>query len=121
MQLLTHYYTYLILTLPCNSLGKDTSLSGIDPSLGEKIITSGGLVAFSDSTWRCPDHNGFNMFGFVVYFMGAPISFVPKQLKVVALSSAEAEYAAAACTCREMIFIRNVLVDLGFLLIHAMC
>jgi hypothetical protein len=80
----------------------------------ESIIASGGLVAFSDSTWRRPDHHGFNMFGFVIYFMGAPISFASKQLKVVALSSAEAEYAAASYTCREVVFVRNVLVDLGF-------
>jgi len=88
--------------------------SGLDPSMRESIIASGGLVAFSDSTWRRPDHHGFNMFGFVIYFMGAPISFASKQLKVVALSSAEAEYAAASYTCREVVFVRNVLVDLGF-------
>ena len=68
--------------------------SGLDPSMRESITASGGLVAFSDSTWRRSDHHGFiNMFGFVIYFMGAPISFTSKQLKVVALSSAEAEYA----------------------------
>jgi hypothetical protein len=33
---------------------------------------------------------------------------------VVALSSAEAEYAAASYACRELVFVRNVLVDLGF-------
>ena len=74
--------------------------SGLDPSMRESIIASGGLVAFSDSTWDQPDHHGFNMFGFMIYFMGAPISFASKQLKVVALSSAEAEYAAASYTCR---------------------
>ena len=53
------------------------------------------------------------MFRFVIYFMGAPISFASKQLKVVALSSAEAEYAAASYTCREVVvFVRNVLVGL---------
>ena len=46
--------------------------------------------------------------------MGAPICFTSKQLRVVALSSAEAEYAAASYTCREIVFVRNVLVDLGF-------
>ena len=70
---------------------------------------SGGLVAYSDSTWRRP-----NNLGFVVFFMGAPISFTSKQLKVVALSSAEAEYAAASYACRELVFIRSVLVDFGF-------
>ena len=90
------------------------AISGIDPSLRESINTSGGLIAFSDSTWRRPNHHGFNMFGFVIYFMGAPISFASKQLKMVALSSAEAEYAAASYACRELVFVRNVLVDLGF-------
>lgn len=49
--------------------------------------------------------------------MVAPVSFTSKQLKVVALSSAEAEYAAVSYVCREVVFIRNVLVDLGFPLI----
>jgi len=75
-------------------------------------------VAYSDATWRRPNALGFNMFGFVVYFMGAPVSFTSKQLKVVALSSAEAEYAAASYVCREVVFVRNVLVDLGFPLMY---
>ena len=98
--------------------GLSKAPSGINPSIGESISASGGLVAYSDSTWRRPNHLGFNMFGFVVYFMGAPISFTSKQLKVVALSSAEAEYAAASYACRELVFVRNVLVDLGFQLKH---
>ena len=36
-----------------------------------------------------------------------------KRLKVVALSSAEAEYAAAAYTCKEIAFVRNLCKDLG--------
>ena len=54
------------------------------------------------------------MFGYVVYLYGGPISFVAKSLKIVALSSAEAEYAAASYTCKECQFVRNVLSDLGF-------
>ena len=87
------YVSNSSLTLHFPGLSK--APSGIDPSMRESISASGGLVAFSDSTWRRPNHLGFNMFGFVVYFMGAPISFTSKQLRVVALSSAEAEYAAA--------------------------
>ena len=55
--------------------------NGIDPTLVSSISASGGLVAFSDSTWRRPNHHGYNMFGFVVYFMGAPVSFTSKQLR----------------------------------------
>ena len=110
------YVSNSSLTLHFPGLSK--APSGIDPSMRESISASGGLVAFSDSTWRRPNHLGFNMFGFVVYFMGAPISFTSKQLRVVALSSAEAEYAAASYTCRELVFVRNVLIDLGFQLKH---
>ena len=53
------------------------------------------------------------MFGFVVYFYGGPISFSAKRLKVVSLSSAEAEYVAASYTCKEIMFIHNVCNDLG--------
>jgi len=86
--------------------------------LATSIRSSGGLVAYSDSTWRWPHHHGSNMFGFVVYFIGAPVCFTSKQLKVVALSLAEAEYAAASYACREVVFVRNVLVDLVFPLAH---
>jgi hypothetical protein len=54
------------------------------------------------------------MFGYVIYLYGAPICFAAKRLKVVALSSAEAEYAAASYTCKEIQFVRKVLSDLGF-------
>ena len=88
--------------------------SGVNPELHSSISSNGGLIAYSDSTWRRADKLGFNTFGYVVYLFGAPISFAAKRLKVVALSSAEAEYAAASYTCREIAFVRNVLSDLGF-------
>ena len=48
---------------------------------------------------------------------GGPVSYVSKLLKVVALSTAEAEYAAASYACREMAFIRGVCQDLGSILV----
>ena len=87
---------------------------GVDPKLHTSISTNGGLLAYSDSTWRRPDRFGYNSFGFVVYLFGAPVSFTAKRMKVVALSSAEAEYAAGSYACREVAFVRNVLGDLGF-------
>ena len=53
------------------------------------------------------------MFGYVLYLYGGPISFTSKRLKVIALSSAEAEYAAAAYACREIAFVRNLCTFLG--------
>ena len=48
------------------------------------------------------------MFGFGIYMYGGLVSFASKQLKTVAFSSCEAEYAAASYTCKEIEFIRNI-------------
>ena len=78
------------------------------------IRSSGGLLAYSDSSWRSPNDLGYNMMGYAIYFYGSIVSYASKHMKIVALSSAEAEYAACAYTCKEIIFIRNVLKDLKF-------
>ena len=44
------------------------------------------------------------------------MTFASKQLKVVAFSSCEAEYAAASYACKEIEFIRNVCADMGVIL-----
>ena len=43
------------------------------------------------------------MFGYGIYLYGGLISFASKQLKTVAHSSCEAEYAAASFTCKEIV------------------
>ena len=95
-------------------LGSVKPPQGVDSSLHTSISNSSGLIAYSDSSWRKPNKLGFNMFGYVVYYYGAPVSFVAKHLKVVALSSAEAEYAAASYACKEIVFVRKLLTDLGY-------
>ena len=56
------------------------------------VTRNHGLVAYSDASWHKPNRLNFNMFGYVIYLYGGPISFASKNLKVIALSSAEAEY-----------------------------
>jgi hypothetical protein len=53
------------------------------------------------------------MFGYGVYLYGSLISYASKQLKTVAFSSCEAEYAAGSFTCKEIEFVRNLCADLG--------
>ena len=86
---------------------------GVDKVHHSQILKNHGLLAYSDASWRDTGVDGYNRFGYIVYFMGGPISFNSKQIKVVALSSAEAEYAAAAYTCKEIAYVRNILSDLG--------
>ena len=56
------------------------------------------------------------MFGHGIYLYGGLISFASKQLKTVAFSSCEAEYAAASYCCKEIEFVRNLCADLGVVL-----
>ena len=53
------------------------------------------------------------MFGYCIHLYGGVISYAAKHLKVIALSSAEAEYAAASYACKEITFIRNICLDMG--------
>ena len=70
-----------------------------------------GFVAYSDSSWG--NKYPYPMFGYGVYLFGGLISFSSKQLKTVAHSSCEAEYAAASYTCKEIEFVRNICMDMG--------
>ena len=75
---------------------------------------------YSDASWRSK-LNDYSSYGYVIYLFGGVVSFASKFLKVVAMSSAEAEYAAASQTCREMTYIRNVCGDLGLVLRGRLC
>ena len=58
----------------------------------DSVVRNGGFIAYSDSSWG----KNYPMFGFCIYLFGGIVSFASKQLKVIAFSSCEAEYAACA-------------------------
>ena len=80
----------------------------------DDIIRNHGFVAYSDSSWG--NKYPYPMFGYAIYLYGSLISFGSKQLKTVAFSSCEAEYAAGSYCCKEIEFIRNLCMDLGVVL-----
>ena len=98
---------------PLSFTGVNTCPEGVPQSHASHVTRNHGLIAYSDASWHKPNKLGYNMFGYVVYLYGGPISFASKSLKVIALSSAEAEYAAAAFTCKELMFVRNLCDFLG--------
>ena len=100
-------HTHLTFTGSC------VAPSGIPMQDRPCIETNKGLVVYSDASWRKPDQLGYNMFGYVVYLYGGPVAFAAKKLKVIALSTAEAEYAAASYSCKELQFIRSLSSFLG--------
>ena len=78
------------------------------------IEGNAGFVAYSDSSWG--NQYPYPMFGYGIYLYGGLVSYSSKQLKTVAFSSCEAEYAAASYTCKEIEFVRNVCADMGVVL-----
>lgn len=84
--------------------------AGLDKH-GSDITRNHGFIAYSDSSWG--NAVPYPMFGYAIYLHGSLISYASKQLKTVAFSSAEAEYAAASFTCKEIEFLRNLANDMG--------
>ena len=75
------------------------------------VTRNHGFYAYSDSSWG--NKYPYPMFGHCIYLYGSLVSYSTKQLKVVAFSSCEAEYAAASACCKEIEFVRNICFDLG--------
>ena len=106
---------YFILVAPNTITSVRYSGSTCEPEgllHAKEISSNSGYVAYSDSSWHKPNELGYNMFGYCVFLFGGPVAFVAKRLKVVALSSAEAEYAASSYSCKEVAFVRNVCAEL---------
>ena len=93
--------------------GKITVPTGLEKYASD-IERNHGFVAWSDSSWG--NKYPYPMFGFSVYLFGGLVSFVSKQLKTVAFSSCEAEYAAASYCCKEIEFVRFICADMGVVL-----
>ena len=72
--------------------------------------TNNDLHAFSDSSWG----KAYPLHGFCVFMNGGPVSYSSRALKIVADSSAEAEYAACSLCAKELVFVRELCRDMGF-------
>ena len=70
---------------------------------------SSGLHVYVDSNWATK----FSCSGAFFFFHGCLIHWFAKVQQSVSLSSAEAEYFGATLAAKELIFLRELLVDLG--------
>jgi len=72
------------------------------------------VVAFSDSDFGRDKETRISVAGFIVCFMGVPISWKSKGQKIVVLSSSEAEYVALSEAAKEIKFVYQVLISMDF-------
>ena len=81
----------------------------IKPTLKENFYMEG----ISDSEYAGDKDTRISVYGYILYFCGAPIAWKSKGGKSVTLSSTEAEYVASSEIAKEAIFVKNLLDSIG--------
>jgi hypothetical protein len=71
------------------------------------------LEGISDSEYAGDKDTRISVYGYILYFCGAPIAWKSKSGKSVTLSSTEAEYFAASEIAKEAIFAKQVIESMG--------
>ena len=71
------------------------------------------LEGLSDSEYAGDKETRISVFGYIIYFCGAPIAWKSKSGKSVTLSSTEAEYFAISEVAKEVIFAKQVIESIG--------
>ena len=77
------------------------------------------LSAFSDLDWVGDPYDRWSTTGFLVYLSLNPITWSAKKQDTVSCCSTESEYRALATTAAKLVWIRQVLKDLGIFLSFA--
>ena len=77
-----------------------------------KLGDSGSLEVYADADWAGDRVDRKSNTGFIFMF-GGPISWCARKQQCVALSSTEAEYIALSEACRELLWIRKLMEDVG--------
>jgi hypothetical protein len=75
------------------------------------------LEGISDSEYAGDKESRISVYGYILYFCGAPIAWKSKAGKCVTLSSTEAEYVAVSEVAKEILFAKQVLESMGIGLI----
>ena len=72
------------------------------------------LVGLCDATWGEDLDDRKSVSGFVFLLNGAPVAWSTQKQPTVALSTQEAEYMSMSAACRELVWLRSLLKELGF-------
>lgn len=74
------------------------------------------LQSYADADWASDTHDRVSTSGYVLYFGETPICWTSKKQRTVARSSTEAEYRYVASAVVDIIWVENLLGELGILL-----
>jgi hypothetical protein len=90
-------------------------LNGTKPMVLEfKGDSNQAVVAYSDSNWACDLHDRKSVTGNFCTLAQGPVSWLSRKQKTIALSSTEAEYMALSDCSRQLVWISQLLMELGF-------
>lgn len=70
------------------------------------------LEAYCDSDYAGDQETRRSTTGYVIYYAGGPISWCSRRQSIIALSSTEAEYVAAAECCKELLYLKTLIQEL---------
>ena len=82
------------------------------------VKTAFELKGISDSDYAGDKDTRTSVYGYVIYFCGAPIAWKSKAGKSVTLSSTEAEYFALSEVTKEIIFVKQILESMGINIVY---
>lgn len=70
------------------------------------------IVAYCDSDYAGDPRTRKSTTGYIIFYGGGPVSWCSRKQPIVATSSTEAEYIAAADCCKEILYIKFLLEEL---------
>ena len=79
----------------------------------QRETKSNVLEAYVDATWATVPHNKRSITGYAILLNGAVVSWKTAVQRCVCLSSTEAEYLALSTVTREIMYLRQLLEELG--------
>src|SRR5210317_1055697 len=71
------------------------------------------IEAYSDSDYATDTETRKSVTGFIIYFCGVPVSWCSRSQRSVTLSSSEAEYIALSETAKEIVFLYQLVIEMG--------
>ena len=70
------------------------------------------MTWYSDADYACDEDTRVSTSGYVVMVGGTAVSWRSKKQKLVTTSSSEADYVAANLAAKELLYVRNIMMDL---------